>query len=540
MPTRVIDVGSQTNDMSDVRLVITDGLRKPYIALSYCWGRGAQAFAQLTPITIDTFGEAIQSDSLSATHRDTFRIARELGIRYVWIDALCIIQGDRDDWEYESKRMGQVYGNAVVTIIAGRSEDSSQGYLVNALTQRAPPCPFPLRRIGSGGKRDNDNDAAASGSFVSLPRSSLVGPVSTRAWCFQEMHLSRRCIVYGEQQMFFRCREGIRYENGTTADNKAVRSNNIVTLFKNNSVALSAEIVLGNWYQLLIDYSMRELSNPYDIFAAVSSVAQIAGPILRSRYLAGVWEADLARGLMWKSRHHVQLGSSSSHYRTSSWPPVRRPEPTFLAPGPIRRAPSWSWAAVSGPTYHIVRESRRFKADQVVVRPRQTNASPERWTARAGGFEADALAIPSCELEIVGRLRQVEPIPLRPVSDYLLPGNWRENTAKTAYSSEKLRRHGILLRPAGGVTGLPIPAPEEGDMTMSEENSLSSVVAIGLHDVAHEVDLYPQPWWCLPLFRTEGLLLVDAGDWKFRRVGWFTVENQEWFTEGEEVEVVLV
>ncbi|EMD58396.1 hypothetical protein COCSADRAFT_42334, partial [Bipolaris sorokiniana ND90Pr] len=59
--------------------------------------------------------------------QEALQIIRELGYRYLWIDALCIIQGDKKDWASEARKIAQVYSNAELTIVAGRSEDSAKG-----------------------------------------------------------------------------------------------------------------------------------------------------------------------------------------------------------------------------------------------------------------------------------------------------------------------------------------------------------------------------------------------------------------------------
>ena len=524
MPTRVIDIGCDEDGITDARLCITNGLREPYIALSYCWGAGAKTSVMLTRGNIAQLTHGIPRDKLSSAHKDAFQVARDLGVRYVWIDALCIVQGDAEDWEYESQRMGQVYGNAFLTVIAGRTSDSSQNFIENDFVQKAPPCPLRMEEA--------EEADGASGLFVSLPRTKKIGPVSDRAWCFQEMHLSQRSLVYGEDQLFFRCRERTVYEDGTVANlgqmaGTAIRAGPLASL--RETAALGAktpgsptdwrERVLRDWYQILMEYMMRQLSNPHDVFAALSSIAQLASHTLESRYLAGIWEVDMIRGLLWKSRHQVQSGNPGPD--GPRWPPVRRPEPTYLAPGPIRRAPSWSWAAVQGPTVQTTRVTARFTADKARVRPKETN--PDRWTTRMG-CNANVLRMPECELQIIGRLKALQVMKSKDVSDYIMVHKqWK------TYQRGKIRTYGVLLEPLGGGT-----PPQVG---VDPTDPLSAVVAIGVFDIAEESVSHV---WCLPLVESEGLMLVQAEGGKYTRAGWFTVESREWFEQGDEVEVQLV
>ena len=81
--------------------------RPRYIALSYCWGHSEH---NLTTTT-DTLGKRMKNipiGKLGATLKDVFELVLNLGEKYLWIDALCILQGDKDEWERESRNMGGV------------------------------------------------------------------------------------------------------------------------------------------------------------------------------------------------------------------------------------------------------------------------------------------------------------------------------------------------------------------------------------------------------------------------------------------------
>lgn len=56
-------------------------------------------------------------------------LEHNLGIPYLWIDSLCIIQDMQADKEYEMARMAQIYKDAYLTICAARSDDVNRGFL---------------------------------------------------------------------------------------------------------------------------------------------------------------------------------------------------------------------------------------------------------------------------------------------------------------------------------------------------------------------------------------------------------------------------
>jgi hypothetical protein len=139
LPTRLIDLG--TGDRDDcIRLIQTADtqLQPPtrYAALSYCWGTKEQAALQLTTTSANLRQRlgAILFEDMTAVMQDMVRTARALSIRYAWIDALCILQGDVEDWMKESERMGLVYTHAFVTVCTLTAFSCLEGFL-----QRPPP-----------------------------------------------------------------------------------------------------------------------------------------------------------------------------------------------------------------------------------------------------------------------------------------------------------------------------------------------------------------------------------------------------------------
>ena len=125
MPGRLVDVGTGRSPTAGIKLCTGPMTTQPYICLSHCWGKE-------TPLTLTSSNEAelterVSWQALPPTFRDAITVTRELGVRYIWIDSLCIRQDDRSDWHSESKKMRAVYQNAVLTIAATASNDSYSG-----------------------------------------------------------------------------------------------------------------------------------------------------------------------------------------------------------------------------------------------------------------------------------------------------------------------------------------------------------------------------------------------------------------------------
>lgn len=495
MPTRVITLDTDRSP----RLLVTNGLQEPYIALSYCWGPATDTF-KLTHGTKNELLAGVDESKLAKTHQEAIWFARGLGIRHIWIDALCIIQGDAEDWAVESRLMSQVFGNAALTLVAARSADSRHGFLSPNTVSSIPPVPIPL------------SPSSKDVLYVGIARSQDVGPVSTRGWCFQEQNLSNRSVVFGSEQLVYDCRMWKVWEDGTNRNGNAAPSF-LFPGFSHWTAGPEAkkESTLKEWYGSLNQFTTRKLSNPYDVFAAIASVAKLAQNILGSRYLAGLWEEDIVRGLVWKPRCHVHL---SKLFKS----PVTRPQPTFFAPPPVVRAPTWSWASIEGPVLqnYNERKSKSFKEPGFVkVKP----GLGDRWSADED-CDADTLHMTSCELQLVGQVLRAKVMETEVVAYLSNEKKWRKSIAKA-----KARSHGKLLACA-----------EENESSQSERQLDEQVVAIGMFDVPEEAC---DEVWCLQMFDGEGLMLVKDGE-QWKRVGWFVLERVSWFENRDEVLVRLI
>ena len=108
MPIRVLAlVGDNTQPL--IRLIETKGRQGRYLALSHCWGEAGKLPLRTTSENYQKHQSSIPFNNLPKTFQDTIKFAQGMGIRYVWIDSLCIIQGDSRDWHSEAAKMGEVY-----------------------------------------------------------------------------------------------------------------------------------------------------------------------------------------------------------------------------------------------------------------------------------------------------------------------------------------------------------------------------------------------------------------------------------------------
>ncbi|KAH8768118.1 heterokaryon incompatibility protein-domain-containing protein, partial [Diaporthe sp. PMI_573] len=323
LPTRLIDVGASLSDIP--RLVLSSDIlvttEAKYAALSYCWGNRFDAEEQLKTEkgTLKQRFKGIPFEIMTRTTRDAVELARAIGVRYVWIDALCIVQDDAADWSYESGQMHRVYQSAFVTFCGLASESCHESFLQGARTATVP-FRSSLRPTINGyfSVRLDPTFGVATSRDIRVVDYTL-SSWKYRAWILQEEKLSTRLLLFGASKMHFRC--GLNQWSG--GDGKLSRKHPASSLY-------------ATWNFLVHQYCVRMLSHETDRLPAISGLARLVGETLRDQYLAGLWRGDILEGLSWK-------GESGSHGLQNHLQNIQ--ERQYIAP-------SWSWASFDGGNYH--------------------------------------------------------------------------------------------------------------------------------------------------------------------------------------------
>ncbi len=122
----MIDVGfSADEQIFKPRLHVSHDQKAQYTALSHCWG--ALKPLTTTGSSLEQRKQGIEWSSLPKTFRDAIHVTHSLGIKYLWIDSLCIVQDDSVDWEVESAKMASIYSQSFITIAATAAVNGSEG-----------------------------------------------------------------------------------------------------------------------------------------------------------------------------------------------------------------------------------------------------------------------------------------------------------------------------------------------------------------------------------------------------------------------------
>jgi hypothetical protein len=319
LPSRVLDVGDPGDSQPTLNLKVNDiETHAPYLALSYCWGPDVQPL-QLWLENLGTMTAGIDFKNLGRSIQDAVSVTRELGFRYLWVDALCIIQNCVADKKREISRMSAIYKNAVLTIAASSSKSAADGFLSKEVQ---PYCPeFEFQVPMSNGRTGT--------VYMSAEPYEPEHHLDTRGWTLQEFMLSSRILFFSDYELLWQCKEvdlrsvserGLEYTQPLEALPWVVFDDDAEPHFGSNDIE---KIYL--WKTVVEQYTDRNLTNPNDRLNAITGIVHELETLWRHECIYGLWKPWFIALLAW--------------YKPNSEREEKRH---------IERAPSWSWASLNG------------------------------------------------------------------------------------------------------------------------------------------------------------------------------------------------
>ncbi|CAD6441415.1 9793200d-e801-4138-9df5-e60db618433f [Sclerotinia trifoliorum] len=333
-PRRLIHVGNNTQDLFLIEAFPDPQLVK-WVSLSYCWGE--EPSMKLTNDTMNELKNGISLTNFDATIQDAVLVTRALGISYIWIDALCILQDD-------SVKNGFLKERNLNYIPVAYSIDLADNHRAKVFLS----------------PEWDDSEGEYSWPWIQ------------RGWTFQEGLLPNRLLYYTSSQIIWKCCEEQRFERGVTESVKDKVSETLTysdfenltfgsgfiwelpafLSFKTFKKYLpscldyplwSESETFRLWYDLVEEYTQRRFERITDRLVAISGLARIySGMIRNPTYVAGLWKEDLIRGLLW-------------HIEGATLIPKRSANDISPLHGAF---PSWSWASVG---YEIVKNDLKTK-----------------------------------------------------------------------------------------------------------------------------------------------------------------------------------
>jgi hypothetical protein len=338
MPTRLIHVGSAKEDLRLCQMPELGGIAG-YVALSHSWGikeSREKEVPRTTRSNLTERTENIKWDHLTQTFQDAVEITRRLGQQYLWVDSLCILQDDDDDWALQASRVARIYQNAYVVIAATRSRTGDGG----CFSTRSPS--YKISEADRTGKFFNVyvRKEISHRDMADRPEENYkTMPLFARAWVFQERLLATRVIHYTEHEIMWECNQDLHCEcqgikNERQWQKKSDGERPSTVRLKHWRLLASESDILQrykHWSTIVNTYILRSLTYDRDRLPALSGIArQMHLPKEMGRYLAGIWESSLPLALCWDVNVNYNV--------EKNWVKRRRPSE--------RRVPSWSWASV--------------------------------------------------------------------------------------------------------------------------------------------------------------------------------------------------
>lgn len=348
-PRRLIHVGNETQNPFLVE-TFPDLQHVEWLSLSYCWG--GEPSMKLTNETMNGLKNGIPLNGFDATIQDAVLVTRALGISYIWIDALCIIQNG-SEWSEEASKMNEIYGGSTMTLVIASSDSVKNGFLKERDLNYIPVA------YSTDPAEDHRAKLFLSPEWDDSEREDN-GSWSKRGWTMQEGLLPNRLLHFTASQIIWKCCEEQRFERGIT-ERVEDRISETLTYsdyadiafgsgflwqlpaflkfkrFKNHlPISLDYPLMSHSdtfrlWYDLVEDYTQRRFTKVSDRLVAISGLARIYGDMIRNpTYVAGLWKEDLIRGLLWHVKGATLIPKPSVD-----------DAPTFH-----EAFPSWSWASV--------------------------------------------------------------------------------------------------------------------------------------------------------------------------------------------------
>jgi hypothetical protein len=486
LPSRVIDIGL-TDDLETPRIISSRGQLGTYACLSYVWGTERNYL--LTESNLKSSMNGLNAGGIPQTIKDAMAVARTIPVRYLWVDALCILQDSEQEKTYEIAQMAHIYKNALVTIVAASSTGSSSGFLhyrPNLVPDHWPnlvPDYWPQGEHRIPFRIDESTYGSITCVIPSGMYEENREPINQRAWTLQEQLMAPRLLTYTSHTLQWRCATEI----ANMDDSIYYEHANMTTLNKLTKATSEGLEAAQRWRKVVAKYTSRELSVLNDKLPALAGIAKDFVDILGPRYYAGIWENYMVMQLAWD---------------------VIKPKPKVTD----YRAPSWSWASVNGRVSYSSsgllkdRFSEFDKPECVVVSAFTTPKSDDSPYGEVtnGELKLRARSRKGWLVQRLGRNRNRYDV------------FWITNENDSLQTTlEKYRE---------------------------EDRSLSA-----LYNVYGDVDgeFPPTLVTCLPLFGDAGMILLPTNDGTYKRIGallHFKRGEDKWveFANEPEVEIVIV
>ncbi|KAL6695214.1 heterokaryon incompatibility domain-containing protein [Trichoderma pleuroticola] len=359
VPSEALHPSTRFIDTISECLVSLDEIRSSpfkFVALSYVWGVDYQL--RTTSATVEDFrrklpGLTADDDNLRLplTIRDAMDVTLTLGHRYLWVDALCIVQDSPSDLEIQLAQMDRIYGLAALTIVArgGKSSDSGLPGMSsprNWLSGENITCVMNgTLNIGCWDVLDRDYEKHEEQNGVFADTTCYMW----RGWTFQEQILSTRTLEFNRRRMVFWCGHpkpavecgaapGIDMRDAhhfRSAVRKYRETDGIVPPGQPAWNYMTKDMLISRWGTIRENYSTRHFTYPSDRRKAVLGTASMLRHVIGDIDSSGHVLSQLGTELLWYKTLHPGWNESQQPAIKFSYSAVS-----------LGTFPSWSWLSL--------------------------------------------------------------------------------------------------------------------------------------------------------------------------------------------------
>ncbi|CAG9987720.1 unnamed protein product [Clonostachys byssicola] len=319
-------------DVIDSRLVLGDHAIGDYVALSYVWGQTktlrtmANTLGQLSEP--GAFGDGRLRKQMPKTVKDAMGIVGCLGLRYLWVDALCIVQDDSEQLRLELGRMPGIYASASFTLVAANGADASHG--LPGFKGVSSPRSLHQKTVKLAGSETLVVTPPIPRSRGSASYRKLQIPYHQRAWTFQEYQFASRKLVFQGHTAFWRCSQAEWWE-----DHHQAPGMDAPEVQESEAILKIIAPMLSFLSSMIMEFNQKSLSFPEDAASAFTGLQNV----LRNRVfpdglLYGLPIFFFEMALLWRPRSDI--------YRRV---PTKKQDSNEAIP---KSLPSWSWLGWSG------------------------------------------------------------------------------------------------------------------------------------------------------------------------------------------------
>ncbi|USP76920.1 HET-domain-containing protein [Curvularia clavata] len=313
---------------------------------------------------MEEYMQALPVERLPKSLKDAIFLTRALGIQYIWIDSLCIIQDCDEDKDREMTRMAKIYKDAVFTISAARARSCDEGFL-GVQEQR-------VSLLQDSIKLPMNCLNGAIGTVLFYPSRQLSRhknrrvPIDRRAWTYQEQLLSCRVVSFFNDSIewscpsWIMCDDGLDNEELGVTDPLYLRSTTPILertgylspiLYRPPEDRQKYPEYLArlhkDWWVAVFEYTMGNLTNLNDRLLAIAGIASEFHDITGDVYVAGLWMSDLIRDLQWEVLARSDESSNNRDFKYY--------------------APTWTWASAHERLIRGPQKEYDFDSDRVEV-----------------------------------------------------------------------------------------------------------------------------------------------------------------------------